>query len=84
MDLGIKALKLPNFKIQSTLFDHKDSIQAATHNVIRSWSQQQPNRQKAYIVLHTRLKEAKMHQLAAELKLWVEGTLESATLQEGK
>ena len=86
MDLGIKALKLPDFKIKSALFDHQNSIQAASHKVISFWSQQQPNRQDAYIALHTGLKEAKMHQLAAELKLWVEGTVEktSTAMKEGE
>ena len=86
MDLGMKALNLPNFKVQSALFDHKDSIQAAAHDVIRSWSHQQPNKQEAYIALHTGLKETHMHQLAAELKPWFKGTVEETTetLQEGK
>ena len=86
MDLGIKALKLPDFKVQSTLFDHKDSIQAAAYDMIRFWSQQQPNKQEAYTTLREGLKKAKMYQLASQLQLWVAETVggTSATLQEGK
>ena len=73
MDLGIKVLKLPNFKIQSALFDHKNSIHSASYEVIGYWSQQQLNPEDAYITLRTRLQEAKMNHLAAELQLWVEG-----------
>ena len=86
MDLGIKALKLPDFKIQSALYDHKDSIMAATHEVIRAWLQQQSNKQDAYVALHTGLKEAKMNQLAGELQLWVEATVgnTSTPMKEGR
>ena len=86
MDLGIKVLKLPDYKIQSTLFDLKDSIQAAAYDMIRFWSQQQPNRQEAYNALHKGLKKAQMFQLTSELQLWVAGTEEgrTETLQEGK
>ena len=74
-DLGIKVLKLPDFRIRAALYDHKKSIQAATQDVIHSWLLQQSNRQEAYTALHTGLKEAKMHQLAGELQLWVKGTV---------
>ena len=86
MDLGIKVLKLPDFKVQSILFDHKDSIQAAAYDMIRFWSQLQPNKHEAYIALHTGLKEANMNQLAGELQLWVEGSVEntSAASTDGK
>ena len=84
-DLGITGLKLPEFMIKAALYDHSNSIQAATHKVISSWVQQQSNRQKAYIVLHTGLKDAKMHQIAGDLQLWVEGTLDQtpASLDRG-
>ena len=84
-DLGITGLKLPEFMIKAALYDHSNSIQAAAHKVISSWVQQQSNRQDAYSALHTGLKEVKMHQLAGELQLWVEGTVEqpSASLERG-
>ena len=86
MDLGIKVLELPDFKIRSALYDHRDSILAATLDVISSWVQQQTNRKEAYKALHTGLKEAKMHQLAGELQLWVEATVgkSSTPMKEGK
>ena len=84
MDLGIKVLKLLDFKIQSALFDHKDSIQAAAHDVIRHWSQQHLNSVDAYTALHTGLEEAQMHQLAGELQQWVQGTMNKSVLNESK
>ena len=86
MDLGIKGLKLPGFKIQSALYDHKDSIQAASYEVIRHWSQQHANRHEAYATLLTGLKKAQMYQLAGEVQMWVEGKKEesSTSLREGK
>ena len=84
-DLGIKALKLPGFKIKTALYDHSDSIQAAAHDVISYWVKQQPNRQVAYITMIERLKEVQMHQLATEVQQWVEGTIEkpAVTLNKG-
>ena len=71
--------------IKAALYDHSNSIQTAAHEVISSWVQQQWNRQVAYTVLHTGLKEANMHQLATEVQQWVEGTAEkpSAALSKG-
>ena len=84
-DLGIKALKLPGFKIKAALFDHSNNIQAASYDVINSWVQLQSNRHIAYTTLREGLKEAQMHQLATEVQQWVEGTIEKpvATLSKG-
>ena len=51
MDLGIKALKPPDFRIRAALYGHKDSIQDAAHEIIRRWSQQQPTQKEAYALL---------------------------------
>ena len=84
-DLGIKVLKLRGYKIKAALYDHSNSIQAATHDVISSWVQKQSSRQEAYTTLLTGLKEAELHQLAGELQELVEGMVEqpSATLDRG-
>ena len=83
-DLGIKALKLPGFKIKAALYDHTDSIQAAAHDVINSWEQLQSNRQEAYTTLLEGLKEAQMHQLATEVQQWVEGAIEKPAVALNK
>ena len=85
MDLGIKVLKFPEFKIKAVLYDHSNSIQTAAHDIISSRVEQQLNRQEAYTTLCTGLKEARMHQLATEVQQWVEGTVDepSVTLNKG-
>ena len=84
MDLGIKVLKFPEFKIKAVLYDHSNSIQTAAHDVISSWEQLQSNRREAYTTLHEGLKEAKMHQRATEVQQWVEGTVDKPSLALNK
>ena len=79
MDLGIKCLKLPVFVIKAAWYNHRDSIQAATHDILSVWAQKQPNRQDAYTVLCRGLKEAQMHQLAAILQKWVQEILDETS-----
>ena len=73
MELGIKVLKFPEETIKATMFDHKDSIQAATHKLLSKWMGQQSSRQEAFMNLETGLKRAQMNFLAADLRTWVEG-----------
>ena len=84
MDFGIKALQLPDFKIKSAMYDHKDSIQSATHELLSTWLKQQPNRQEAYVNLKAGLKRAQMNQLANELQCWVEKVTVELTYLESK
>ena len=72
-DFGIKCLGLPDFKVKTAMYDHKDSIQAASHELLSTWLKQQPSRQEAYVNLLEGLKRAQMERLAAELKSLVKG-----------
>ena len=56
------------------MYDHRDSIQAATHKLLSKWLSEQQSRQEAYMVLQAGLKRAQMNQLASNLRIWVEGT----------
>ena len=72
MEFGIKVLMFKEDTIKAAMFDHRDSIQAATHKLLSKWLNQQPNRREAYMVLQAGLKRAKMNQLASNLRVWVE------------
>ena len=74
MDLGIKVLGLPEFVIKTALFDNREKLQAATHELLSRWLKQQNNRLEAYMNLQVGLRKCRMNQLAMELKQWVEGT----------
>ena len=85
MDFGIKGLGLPDFKIKTAMYDHSDSIQAATHELLSTWLKQQTDRQEAYKNLQAGLKRAQMNQLVANLRTWVEGSgVISQTIEESK
>ena len=47
MDLGIKVLHLPECKINAALYDHNNSIQAATHELLSTWLKNQTNRPRS-------------------------------------
>ena len=74
MDFGIKGLGLPDFKIKTAMYDHSDSIQAATYELLSMWLKKQTDRQEAYKNLRAGLKRAEMNQLASNLRIWVEGS----------
>ena len=78
MELGVKVLKLPEDTIKAAMFDHRDSIQAATHKVLSKWRKEQSSGHEAYMNLLEGLKRAQMNQLAAHLRMWV-GGLEDAS-----
>ena len=61
MDFGIKGLGLPDFKIKTAMYDHSDSIQAATHELLSTWLKKQTDRQEAYKNLQAGLKRAQMN-----------------------
>ena len=85
MDFGIKCLSLPDFKVKTAMYDHSDSIQAATHELLFTWLKKQTDRQEAYKNLLAGLKRAEMNQLASNLRIWVEGSgVISQILEESK
>ena len=78
MDFGIKGLGLPKY-------DHSDSIQAATYELLSTWLKKQTDRQETYKNMLAGLKKAQMNQLAANLRTWVEGSgVISQTIDQSK
>ena len=74
MEFGIKVLSLSKDTIEAAMYDHRDSIQAATHKLLSKWLSQQQSSQDAYMVLQAGLKRAQMNRLASNLRVHVEGT----------
>ena len=73
-EFGIKVLTFKEDTIKAAMYDHSDSIQAATRELLSKWLKQQPSRQEAYMNLLEGLKRAQMKELASNLRIWVEGT----------
>ena len=63
MNLGVKVLNLPDFKVQSALYDKKE-LQPATQKILRSWRKAQTNKHEAYQILCKELRKHKMNMLA--------------------
>ena len=78
MEFGVIVLKLPDFKIKSALYDHNNSIQEVTHELLSTWMKGQTSRQEAYTNLYSDLRKGEMKQLAGLLKQWVEGVREES------
>ena len=74
MTLGIKGLELPNFVIQTALYNKKD-IQLAAYEVLSTWRTQQKSSCEAFQSLIAALVKAEMSQLAADLQEWTHGTV---------
>ena len=72
-ELGIRVLGLQEHITNTALYNHRTSIQDAAHDVLSTWRKQYQSSQEAYMDLKTGLKRAQMHQLAAQLRKWVEG-----------
>ena len=83
MEFGIKVLMFEEDTIKAVIYDHSDSIQAATHELLSKWLSQQPSRQEAYIHLQSGLKRAKMNQLAGDLKMKMEISAEESQVTDG-
>ena len=77
MDLGIKVLKLLESKLRAELFNQRNWIQGATHAVLSTWLKPKNTRQEAFRNLCAALTNAEMNHLAAELRIWVGGAVES-------
>ena len=71
-DLGIKALKLPQYIVKAAMYNN-GTISEAACDVLSTWLERQASRQQAFTDLHSALQRAEMEQLAAQLKQWVEG-----------
>ena len=77
--LGVKGLGLPNFKIQSALYDKKRILPAA-YEVLSTWRKQQESGHDDYPNLISALEKVEMNQLAAELQEWVHRTAKQTKL----
>ena len=70
----MKGLKLPDYIVKTALYNHRTSINEAAYYGLSTWMKQQENREVAYTRILAGLKRCGMDQLAAQLKLWVEGS----------
>ena len=59
-------------KIQSELYNHKESIQDAAYAVISDWVKQYQHASEAYVNILASLEKCKMNQLASQLRKWAE------------
>ena len=82
-NLGVKVLHLKEFKIKTVLYDHSNSIQAATHKLLSTWLTEQKDRQEAYSNLLTQMRTYQMNELAGDLRQWAEGSQDIDT-KKGK
>ena len=72
LDLGLKVLRIPGFKIQSALTNKKD-IELAAYQALMTWDSNQNNRCEAYTNLLSGLRSNGFKDLAGKLNQWVEG-----------
>ena len=79
MDLGINVLGHPEHVILTAIYDNRDKIQPATHEILSRWLKTQNNRREAFINLCAGLRKCEMNQLAIKLKEWVEETATRAS-----
>ena len=80
MELGVKALKIPDFIIKSALYNNRTSIQSASHDVLSTWRKQQSDKYTAYTTLHTALRDCDLNFLAAGLEQWAMGTEQASQI----
>ena len=72
-DLAITGLGLDEDEYRAATYDHSDSIQAATHKLLRKWLQQQTDRQDAFKNIQAGLRRCERKQLAVILSRRVMG-----------
>ena len=82
LNVGINGLSLPRHTIQSTVHNHKDSIQEAAYTVLTTWANQQETVAEAYINIVAALNQCKMNQLATELRQWVDGAVHTSQISK--
>ena len=68
MKLGVNDLKLPDCKIKSALYDHRDSINSAAYEVLSSWQLQHENRNDAHNILLSSLTQHNMMYLIGAIQ----------------
>ena len=82
LELGVKGLKLEDYVIKAALYNKRD-IQPAVYEVLSSWLKRYENREEAFGLLETALKECNMKSLADELLGWTaNSSVSSPTLLE--
>ena len=69
LELGVNGLKLKDYVIKTALYNKRD-IQSAVYEVLSSWLKRYENREEAFGLLETALKECDMKSLADELLGW--------------
>ena len=67
MELGVKVLNLPDFKVRSALYDKRE-LQPATQKILRSWLKAQTSRHEAHQILYKELLKHEMNMLADLIK----------------
>ena len=72
MMLGVEILDLPKYTVDAAVTNHRNSIQSAVHDVLRTWMRRQNTRREAYDTLMKGLLENKWDNLATELQGWPE------------
>ena len=72
-DIGLKVLKICDFKIESALTD-RTNINLAAHLALKTWARDQNNRCEAYTNLVSALRSNGFKDLAGKLTQWVEET----------
>ena len=81
-DLGSRALGVRQHIIGTALFNDRTCIQDAAYNVLSTWLKGQPSRQEAFMSMQTGLKRARMNQLAADLRMWVQGIEDASRITD--
>ena len=72
MMLGVEILDLPKYTVDAAVTNHRNSIQSAVYDVLRTWMRRQNTRREAYDTLMKGLLENKWDNLATELQGWPE------------
>ena len=72
-DLGLKALRLPGYKVDTVLYNRRD-IELAAHEALKTWRDNQETPQEAYQNLYNCLCKLGWKRLAGELEKWVKHT----------
>ena len=79
--LGLKVLKVPSHTVDSATYNEKE-IQDAAHKLLKTWYQNQINREEAYKNLYTALWDNGLRLLAGDLKQLVTGAKYKTPLSE--
>ena len=74
LDLGIKALRLPDHQVDSVWTKHRPDVNLAARELLQIWKKKQRNPGEAFNNLCTSLQQCEMNQRVAELTQWVKNT----------